>query len=191
MSLSREELASKAKLAEQAERYDDMAEAMKKLVENYKPLSNEERNLLSVAYKNVVGARRSSWRVISSIESKTDSSEKKQVIASTYRTKITDELKKICGDVLVSSKHGDTDDIIMVKCINFIHDFIYIQLLIVETIYAGNQISSKHFLVCTNSLWLMPERWVMSGVTHPPTIYVLLVQCHPHYVLWIRSFVVQ
>ncbi|XP_048780986.1 14-3-3-like protein 2 isoform X2 [Ostrea edulis] len=100
MSLSREELASKAKLAEQAERYDDMAEAMKKLVENYKPLSNEERNLLSVAYKNVVGARRSSWRVISSIESKTDSSEKKQVIASTYRTKITDELKKICGDVL-------------------------------------------------------------------------------------------
>lgn len=59
MSLSREELANKAKLAEQAERYDDMADAMKKLVENYKPLTNEERNLLSVAYKNVVGARRS------------------------------------------------------------------------------------------------------------------------------------
>ncbi|KAB0392489.1 hypothetical protein E2I00_015566, partial [Balaenoptera physalus] len=43
------------------------------------PLSNEERNLLSVAYKNVVGARRSSWRVISSIEQKTsaDGNEKK------------------------------------------------------------------------------------------------------------------
>lgn len=102
MSLSREELANKAKLAEQAERYDDMADAMKKLVENYKPLTNEERNLLSVAYKNVVGARRSSWRVISSIESETDSSEKKQVIASAYRTKITEELKNICNDVLVS-----------------------------------------------------------------------------------------
>lgn len=102
MSLSREELANKAKLAEQAERYDDMADAMKKLVENYKPLTNEERNLLSVAFKNVVGARRSSWRVISSIESKTDSSEKKQVIASAYRTKITEELKNICNDVLVS-----------------------------------------------------------------------------------------
>ncbi|XP_022330197.1 14-3-3 protein zeta-like isoform X2 [Crassostrea virginica] len=100
MSLSREELANKAKLAEQAERYDDMADAMKKLVENYKPLTNEERNLLSVAFKNVVGARRSSWRVISSIESKTDSSEKKQVIASAYRTKITEELKNICNDVL-------------------------------------------------------------------------------------------
>lgn len=33
-------------------------------------LSMEERNLLSVAYKNVIGSRRASWRVISSIEQK-------------------------------------------------------------------------------------------------------------------------
>ena len=38
------------------------------------------RNLLSVAYKNVVGARRSSWRVISSIEQKTEGSERKQQV---------------------------------------------------------------------------------------------------------------
>ena len=44
-----------------------MAAAMKKVTEMEKELSNEERNLLSVAYKNVVGARRSSWRVIHSI----------------------------------------------------------------------------------------------------------------------------
>merc|ERR1712064_9631 len=66
----KEELVQKAKLAEQAERYDDMAGSMKAVTETGIELSNEERNLLSVAYKNVVGARRSSWRIISSIEQK-------------------------------------------------------------------------------------------------------------------------
>ena len=63
-------------------------------------LSNEERNLLSVAYKNVVGARRSSWRVISSIEQKTEGSEKKQQMAKEYREKVEKELREICNDVL-------------------------------------------------------------------------------------------
>lgn len=48
------DLVQKAKLAEQAERYDDMAGAMKAVTEQGLELSNEERNLLSVAYKNVV-----------------------------------------------------------------------------------------------------------------------------------------
>ncbi|KAF3856823.1 hypothetical protein F7725_017546 [Dissostichus mawsoni] len=78
--------AHKAKLAEQAERYDDMAAAMKAVTEQVPELSNEERNLLSVAYKNVVGARRSSWRVISSIEQKTDGNDKKQQMAREYRS---------------------------------------------------------------------------------------------------------
>ena len=77
----------RAKLAEQAERYDDMAEAMKLVTqsENGADLSSEERNLLSVAYKNIVGARRSSWRVISSIESKTQGEDNKLRMTKTYR----------------------------------------------------------------------------------------------------------
>lgn len=90
-----------AKLAEEAERYDDMVESVKSLAElnvqldvevrfllilDYFTLRHrdyvsdrviffffsipQERNLLSVAYKNVVGARRASWRVLSSIENK-------------------------------------------------------------------------------------------------------------------------
>ena len=48
-----------------------MASAMKEVTKNEtETLSTEERNLLSVAYKNIVGAKRSSWRVISSIENK-------------------------------------------------------------------------------------------------------------------------
>ena len=99
----KEEQIQKAKLAEQAERYDDMAACMKSVTETGAELSNEERNLLSVAYKNVVGARRSSWRVISSIEQKTEGSEKKQAMAKEYREKIEKELNDICGDVLVSA----------------------------------------------------------------------------------------
>ncbi|CAL1275999.1 unnamed protein product [Larinioides sclopetarius] len=85
--MDKDELVQRAKLAEQAERYDDMASAMKRVTETGVELSNEERNLLSVAYKNVVGARRSSWRVISSIEQKTEGSEKKQQMAKEYRMK--------------------------------------------------------------------------------------------------------
>ena len=99
---SKEELVQKAKLAEQAERYDDMAAAMKSVTEIGSELTNEERNLLSVAYKNVVGARRSSWRVISSIEQKSDASDRKQVMAKEYRQKVEEELQDICKDVLVS-----------------------------------------------------------------------------------------
>lgn len=100
--MDKSDLVQKAKLAEQAERYDDMAAAMKLVTEHSEELSNEERNLLSVAYKNVVGARRSSWRVISSIEQKTDGNDKKQQMAREYRGKIEKELEEICLDVLVS-----------------------------------------------------------------------------------------
>jgi 14-3-3 protein beta/theta/zeta len=78
-----------------------MAASMKKVTEHgQEELSNEERNLLSVAYKNVVGARRSSWRVISSIEQKTEGHEQKQAMAKEYREKIEKELDEICQDVL-------------------------------------------------------------------------------------------
>merc|ERR1712083_1024861 len=69
---------------------------MKAVTETGVELSNEERNLLSVAFKNVVGARRSSWRVISSIEQKTEGAEKKQAMAKEYREKVEKELRDIC-----------------------------------------------------------------------------------------------
>jgi 14-3-3 protein beta/theta/zeta len=100
MSTERTDLVQKAKIAEQAERYDDMAAAMLSVTEKDEELSNEERNLLSVAYKNVVGARRSSWRVISSIEQKTEGNERKQTMTKEYREKIEGELRVICKDVL-------------------------------------------------------------------------------------------
>jgi 14-3-3 protein beta/theta/zeta len=96
----KDHLVKQAKLAEQAERYDDMSDFMKECVKHNEPLNVEQRNLLSVAYKNVVGARRSSWRVISSIEQKYEGSDKKQAMAKQYKEKIESELKSICRDVL-------------------------------------------------------------------------------------------
>ncbi|KAI0244136.1 14-3-3 protein [Massospora cicadina] len=91
-----------AKLAEQAERYDEMVESMKQVAAEKQELTVEERNLLSVAYKDVIGARRASWRIVSSIEQKEDAkgnSENVQKIVA-YRKKIEDELANICNDIL-------------------------------------------------------------------------------------------
>ncbi|KAJ7648643.1 14-3-3 protein-domain-containing protein [Mycena polygramma] len=55
-----------AKLAEQAERYAEMVENMKRVASSDQELTVEERNLLSVAYSNIIGARRASWRIVSS-----------------------------------------------------------------------------------------------------------------------------
>jgi len=58
--------------------------------------------LLSVAYKNVVGARRASWRIISSIEQKEEARHNEAHVKRVheYRIKVEAELSKICEDVL-------------------------------------------------------------------------------------------
>merc|ERR1719424_172777 len=65
-------------------------------------LSVEERNLLSVAYKNAVGSRRAAWRIISSVEQKEKSkgNDGNAAFAKEYRGKVEDELAKICGAIL-------------------------------------------------------------------------------------------
>ena len=73
---------------------------MKEVTEEDGKLSSEERNLLSVAYKNVVGARRSAWRVISSIEQK--ATDEKVTQTKEYRQEIEKELNDVCKEVLVS-----------------------------------------------------------------------------------------
>ncbi|KAL8167062.1 hypothetical protein V2J09_008561 [Rumex salicifolius] len=91
-----------AKLAEQAERYDEMVEAMNKVAMLDEELTIEERNLLSVGYKNVIGARRASWRILSSIEQKEDSKGNEQNLKriKVYRPGVEDELSKISFDIL-------------------------------------------------------------------------------------------
>ncbi|XP_010466911.1 PREDICTED: 14-3-3-like protein GF14 iota isoform X2 [Camelina sativa] len=64
----RETFVYMTKLSEQAERYDEMVETMKKVARVNSELTVEERNRLSVGYKNVIRARRASWKIMSSIK---------------------------------------------------------------------------------------------------------------------------
>jgi len=100
--MSKEEDAYMAKLAEQAERYDEMVDYMKSVANaSQADLTLEERNLLSVAYKNVVGARRASLRIIGSIEAKEkEKGSEKAVLVTNYKSKVETELNNICEDIL-------------------------------------------------------------------------------------------
>ena len=81
-----------------------MVEIMKRVLlpVSDRELTVEEQDLLSIAYKNVVGARRASWRIVSSIEQKEESKGNKVQVSMIkgYREKIESELVKICNDIL-------------------------------------------------------------------------------------------
>ena len=96
---SREELLYLARLAEQCERYDEMVECTSDFAKlGGDELSLEERNILSVAFKNVVGTRRAAWRVLSSIEKKENNKGNTSNVEKVrhYKQQIEEELTKIC-----------------------------------------------------------------------------------------------
>jgi len=87
------------RVAETAERYEDMCKFVEKLVkmksEKGEDLDVDERNLLSVAYKNVVGAKRASWRTLAGGFDDAD-----EELLKKYKTIVEDELEAICKEVL-------------------------------------------------------------------------------------------
>lgn len=95
-----EKLLDLARIAEASERYPDMCAFMKTLVEvkckTDLQLEVEERNLLSVAYKNVVGSKRSSWRTLAS----GNFQDVKPDVVGNYKLEVEKELKATCQEVL-------------------------------------------------------------------------------------------
>lgn len=103
MSGTRDENVFMARLAEQAERYEDMVEYMKRVATMGAELSLDERNLLSVAYKNSVGARRQAWRAVNTLEQREAATAKGPAILELikqYRHRIEAELNGRCYDIL-------------------------------------------------------------------------------------------
>jgi 14-3-3 protein epsilon len=91
-----------AKLAEQAGRFDDMLEHMRKVCTAREgALALEERNMLSVAFKNVVSQRRSSLRILSHLlKREADMGGKKTAQIQAYDTKIQVELQGLCNSII-------------------------------------------------------------------------------------------
>jgi len=87
------------RVAETAERYEDMCKFVEKLVKmkskNGEDLDVDERNLLSVAYKNVVGAKRASWRTLAGGFDDAD-----EDLLKKYKTIVENELEAICNEVI-------------------------------------------------------------------------------------------
>jgi 14-3-3 protein epsilon len=97
-----EELLFTAKLAEQTERYDEMVVCMRKIVKLNSELNQDERNLLSVAFKNVIGSRRAAWRIVTSIEARENekgAAENLPIIAM-LRKQFEAELSAVCEDII-------------------------------------------------------------------------------------------
>jgi hypothetical protein len=104
------------RVAETAERYEDMCVFVKKMVEVKSALKQDldvdERNLLSVAYKNVVGQKRAAWRTLNGAFDDVD-----EALLECYKKVIEDELQGICMQViglltdnLIANVKGNKDE---------------------------------------------------------------------------------
>ena len=91
-----------ARVADQAERYEDMVNFLKEIMsESEDDVSVDVRNLLSVGFKNLIGSRRAAWRTVSAIE-QNKKYEQFSNSCGEYKTKIENELTEICEDIIAS-----------------------------------------------------------------------------------------
>lgn len=99
--MTREELVYMAKVCEQTERYDQMLDYMKQILKISPNLSVDDRNSLSVAYKNSVGSRRTAWRVLQNLEQKEQNKNNENVkLIKEYKLRVEKELDEICKEII-------------------------------------------------------------------------------------------
>ena len=99
MCESREELVYMAKLAEQAERFEEVVVFMKRVAALKEELTGEERSLLSTAWKAMVDRLRESRRAMLSLKRNKENPADHH-LAQSYHRKIEGELAEMCQDIL-------------------------------------------------------------------------------------------
>jgi 14-3-3 protein epsilon len=98
--MSLEENIFMARVAEQAERFDDMVGYLQSVVQSKTDdFTTEERNLLSVGFKNQIGTKRTALRTIGAIEQNPKYSQFNGAL-ETYKTKIEGELAGQCRAII-------------------------------------------------------------------------------------------
>lgn len=102
---SKEELLYLARIAEQGERYEEMIQFVKDLLKDQHEINHQERNLLSMCFKNAVSKRRSSLQIVDHYEIKEEQRNvlSKRKVLENYRMQIGNELKKLCSDAIDTS----------------------------------------------------------------------------------------
>ena len=87
-------------LCQRAERYEDMTKYAEELVKLKKKLTKKERNLFTVAFKNVVSKKRSAWRTYSCIANKIDEKGEDTSVVEMLKKEVGEELLKVCDIVI-------------------------------------------------------------------------------------------
>jgi len=90
----------KAKLAQEANRFEDMARYMRQVAECGEPMTKDEDNMLAAAYKHVLDTKRSSRRTLVTVEQKDGIASWEAAVARQYRARVDDELRALCTEVL-------------------------------------------------------------------------------------------
>ena len=89
-----------ARVAEQAERFEDMVDFLAKVLDTKgSEVSSDERNLLSVAFKNLISSKRAACRTIAAIEQNPKYSKYADALA-TYKASIEGKLNDDCKQVI-------------------------------------------------------------------------------------------
>lgn len=93
-------LVYKAKLAEQAERFEEMCKFMHTVIENKRSLDTDEQKLFAIAYKNRIGRVRTAWRFADTARAKyAGRNQQKESFASQYAQELAEEVLQICREV--------------------------------------------------------------------------------------------
>jgi len=94
-----------ARVAEQAERFDDMVDFLNQVITKKDPkeFNNEERNLFSVGFKNQIGIKRTAIRTINAIRDNPKYSKYGDAL-NEYKKKIEEELYTDCTKIIETVK---------------------------------------------------------------------------------------